>query len=47
MSSTELIQEILKQFKDLSRSEQVELVDILMRHIAHEVKQEQVENSDN
>jgi nucleoid DNA-binding protein len=44
MSSTELIQEILKQFKNLSRSEQVELVDILMRHIAHEVKQEQVEN---
>ena len=47
MSSTELIQEILKQFKDISRSEQIELVDILMRHIAHEVKQEQVDNLDN
>tara|TARA_R100001510_G_C7620856_1_gene181800 strand:- start:236 stop:379 length:144 start_codon:yes stop_codon:yes gene_type:complete len=47
MSSTELIQEIVNQFKDLSRSEQVELIDILMRHVANDVKQEQVDNLDN
>ncbi len=45
MSSTELIQQMVNQFKDLSRSEQVELIDILMRHVAHEVKQEDLDNS--
>ena len=47
MSSTELIQEIVNQFKDLSRSEQVELIDILMRHVSIEVTLEQVDNLDN
>jgi|TARA_R100000084_G_scaffold91099_1_gene45072 hypothetical protein len=47
MSSTELIQEIVNQFKELSRSEQVELIDILMRHVSIEVTLEQVDNLDN
>ena len=47
MSSTELIQEIVNQFKELSRSEQVELIDILTRHVSIEVTLEQVDNLDN
>jgi len=45
MSSTELIQTIVSQFHSLSRSEKLELIDILMRHVANEVKKEDLDNS--
>ena len=45
MSSTELIQTIVSQFHSLSRSEKLELIDIFMRHVAHEVKKEDLDNS--
>ena len=45
MSSTELIQTIVSQFHSLSRSEKLELIDIFMRHVANEVKKEDLDNS--
>lgn len=45
MSNTELIQTIVNQFSQLSRSEKLELIDIFMRHVANEVKQEDLDNS--
>jgi nucleoid DNA-binding protein len=44
MSNTELIQTIVNQFSQLSRSEKLELIDIFMRHVANEVKQENIDN---
>jgi len=45
MSNTDLIQTIVSQFSQLSRSEKLELIDIFMRHVANEVKQEDLDNS--
>jgi hypothetical protein len=40
MNSTEIIQLILSQFNGLSRSEKMELIEILMQHLENELKKE-------